>query len=109
CYAGILLPTVAQPPLALQESLPLQPSSMDLPPPLPLQLFWPLQACFSFAFVSVFCSSCAEVAEASPEKPEALMVALVPASKPATAAPVSRYLFDFVIFPNVLLNDLTAR
>ena len=52
---------------------------------------------------------CAVVAEAFPEKPEALMVALVPASKPATAAPVSRYLFDFVIFPNVLLNDLTAR
>ena len=36
---------------------------------------------------------------------EALIVALVPARRPARAAPVSRNLFDFVIFPNVLLNE----
>jgi hypothetical protein len=36
------------------------------------------------------------------------MLALVPASKPATAAPVSRNLFDFVIFPNDLLMNFTA-
>src|SRR5947199_10323546 len=101
--------SVEQPPLPLQEFLPLQPLSLALQPPLPLQLFWPLQECFSFAFLSALASSCAVVAEAFPEKPEALMVALVPASKPATAAPVRRYLFDFVIFPNVLLNDLTAH
>jgi hypothetical protein len=39
---------VAQPPLPLQEFLPLQPLSLVLQPPLPLQEFCPLQACFSF-------------------------------------------------------------
>ena len=43
-----LEPSVAQPPLPLQEFLPLQPLSLVLQPPLPLQEFWPLQACFSF-------------------------------------------------------------
>ena len=47
---GILLPSVAQPPLPLQEFLPLQPLSLDLQPPVPLQEFWPLQACFSLTF-----------------------------------------------------------
>ncbi len=51
-YSGILEPSVAQPPLPLQEFLPLQPLSLDLQPPLPLQEFWPLQACFSFTFLS---------------------------------------------------------
>src|SRR5258707_5283495 len=46
--AGGLEPSVAQPPLPLQEFLPLQPLSPSLQPPLPLQEFWPLQACFSF-------------------------------------------------------------
>ena len=32
-------PSVAQPPLPLQEFLPLQPLSLDLHPPLPLQEF----------------------------------------------------------------------
>ena len=45
-------PSVAQPPLPLQEFLPLQPLSLDLHPPLPLQEFWPLQACFSFTLLS---------------------------------------------------------
>jgi hypothetical protein len=36
------------------------------------------------------------------------MLALVPASKPATAAPVSKKRFDFVIFPNDLLINFTA-
>ena len=53
---GILEPSVAQPPLPLQEFLPLQPLSPDLQPPLPLQEFWPLQACFSFAALSAFWS-----------------------------------------------------
>jgi len=43
--SGIFEPSVAQPPLPLQEFLPLQPLSPDLQPPLPLQEFWPLQAC----------------------------------------------------------------
>ena len=44
----MLEPSVAQPPLPLQEFLPLQPASLVLQPPLPLQEFCPLQACFSF-------------------------------------------------------------
>src|SRR3981081_2159298 len=36
------------------------------------------------------------------------MLALVPAGKPATAAPVSRNRFDFVIFPNDLLMNFAA-
>jgi hypothetical protein len=39
---------VLQPPLPLQEFLPLQPLSPDLQPPLPLQEFLPLQECTSF-------------------------------------------------------------
>src|SRR6516164_3361048 len=57
CFSsGILEPSVAQPPLPLQEFLPLQPLSLLLQPPLPLQEFWPLQACFSFTFLSAFLS-----------------------------------------------------
>ena len=53
CYWLVCLePSVAQPPLPLQEFLPLQPLSLDLQPPLPLQEFWPLQACFSISFLS---------------------------------------------------------
>src|ERR1700716_482886 len=69
-YSGILLPSVAQPPLPLQEFLPLQPLSLDLQPPLPLQEFWPLQACFSLTFLSEALSldsSCAETADFSGE------------------------------------------
>jgi hypothetical protein len=42
-----LLPSVAQPPLPLQEFLPLQLLSPLLQPPLPLHEFMPLQACLS--------------------------------------------------------------
>src|SRR5580704_13639674 len=97
CYSGILLPSVAQPPLPLQEFLPLQPLSLALQPPLPLQEFWPLQACFSFTFLSALAleSSCAEAFE----RFLAEIVALVPARRPATAAPASRSRFVFVISP----------
>src|SRR6202035_187362 len=81
-YSGILEPSVAQPPLPLQEFLPLQPLSLDLHPPLPLQEFWPLQACFSFTFLSAFLSalsSWAVIADLTPgSRLEALMLALVP-------------------------------
>jgi hypothetical protein len=40
-------PSVAQPPLPLQEFLPAQPLSPAPQPPLPLQEFWPLQPCLS--------------------------------------------------------------
>jgi hypothetical protein len=108
-YSGILLPSVAQPPLPLQEFLPLQPLSLALQPPLPLQEFWPLQACFSFTFFSVLVSSCAAAEALAPgTRFEALMLAPVPASKPAIAAPVSRNLFDFVISPTSSSMNLTA-
>ena len=55
-FSGILEPSVAQPPLPLQLFLPLQPLSPLLHPPLPLQEFWPLQACFSLALESSFLS-----------------------------------------------------
>ncbi len=95
-YSGIFEPSVAQPPLPLQEFLPLQPLSLDLQPPLPLQEFWPLQACFSLTFLSVAAGlsvSWAVAADLSPgSRLDALMLAPVPASKPATAAPVSEEL-----------------
>jgi hypothetical protein len=49
----VLLPSVAQPPLPLQEFLPLQLLSPLLQPPLPLQEFKPLQACLSVASLSL--------------------------------------------------------
>ncbi len=48
-YLG-LLPSVAQPPLPLQEFLPLQPASLVLQPPWPLQAFCPLQEWVPFSF-----------------------------------------------------------
>ena len=81
---GILLPSVAQPPLPLQEFLALQPLSLDLQPPLPLQEFWPLQACFSFhLFVRL-----GVVLSRGVREFEAEIVAAVPERRPAIAAPV---------------------
>jgi len=48
-YIPGLLPSVAQPPLPLQEFFPLQPLSLVLQPPLPLHEFCPLQEFVSFA------------------------------------------------------------
>jgi len=56
-YWGFLEPSVAQPPLPLQEFSPLHPLSPDLQPLLPLQEFWPLQACFSLTYLSSYLSS----------------------------------------------------
>src|ERR1700730_4824856 len=42
-YSGILEPSVAQPPLPLQEFLPLQPLSLDLQRPFASHEFLPLQ------------------------------------------------------------------
>ena len=44
-YEGCFDPSVAQPPLPLQLFLPLQPLSLLLQPPWPLQSFLPLQEC----------------------------------------------------------------
>jgi len=48
--SGILEPSVAQPPLPLQLFLPLQPLSPDLHPPWPLQSFLPLQECLAVSW-----------------------------------------------------------
>jgi hypothetical protein len=53
---GGLEPSVAQPPLPLQEFSPLHPLSLDLQPPCPLQSFFPLQECFPLS-ESVDCAS----------------------------------------------------
>src|SRR6516164_8091674 len=97
---GIFEPSVAQPPLPLQLFLPLQPLSPSLHPPLPLQEFWPLQACFSFTFeLSFFSWSCTEAKEAFPAATtfDAWIAAPLPASRPATAALVIRALLVFVM------------
>jgi len=68
-----------QPPLPLQLFLPLQPMSPELQPPLPLQLFMPLQSCLSVALAEAL----------APESSEELLqpvVAMVPAINPAMAA-----------------------
>ena len=54
----LLEPSVAQPPLPLQEFLPLQPASLVLQPPLPLQEFCPLQACFSLVACQMVPEDC---------------------------------------------------
>src|SRR5260370_28217842 len=89
--AGGLEPSVLQPPLPLQEFLPLQPLSPALQPPLPLQEFWPLQACFSLTFLSAFLSwswlcSCALIVVFSEgSRVEAFTAEAVPAHSPANA------------------------
>src|SRR5438874_6809588 len=88
-YCGawsIGLPSVRQPPLPLQLFLPLQPLSLVLQPPLPLQSFLPLQECLSL--------SCAVNEDENAGWPncapwcvtEALSVVAEPESKPLTAA-----------------------
>src|SRR5262249_34853988 len=66
--------SVAQPPLPLQEFLPLQPWSPDLQPPLPLHEFLPLQACLSASAMRALAWAGETTA---------------PAIMPATAAPIS--------------------
>ena len=108
CYlsAGGLEPSVAQPPLPLQEFLPLQPLSLALQPPLPLHEFWPLQACFSFTVFWSWDWSCAVNEDFDPGKRfDAWIVAPLPASRPASAAPAIKACFDFVIFLKFLLFE----
>jgi len=90
----LLEPSVAQPPLPLQEFLPLQPASLVLHPPLPLQEFCPLQACFSLAnweMVPEDCPASALLEESLwPVELEETVLAfrrvIVPPSRPVNAA-----------------------
>src|SRR5207237_7092670 len=53
-FSSIFSPiAVLQPPLPLQLFFPLQPLSLDLQPPSPLQLFLPLQSCLPASFFAV--------------------------------------------------------
>ncbi len=96
-----LEPSVAQPPLPLQEFLPLQPLSLDLQPPLPLQEFKPLQACFSTGVSAAWpaIGLMPELAEVS-SAPDLLVVgieaarAIVPPNRPVKAAVSTRELFE---------------
>src|ERR1700735_2094320 len=91
-----LEPSVAQPPLPLQEFLPLQPLSLELQPPLPLQEFRPLQACFS-TLSSAAWPAMELMLEPAIEEPvwEAVAArATVPPSKPVNAAVSTRELLE---------------
>src|SRR3984957_9823463 len=99
-----LEPSVAQPPLPLQEFLPLHPLSLELQPPLPLQEFRPLQACFSTLSSAAWPAMglMAELAEVS-SAPDLLVFAkvaaraTVPPSRPVKAAVSTRELFETFI------------
>src|SRR5689334_19784407 len=97
-----LLPSVAQPPLPLQEFLVLQPLSPVLQPPCPLHSFCPLHACLPFA--SSICWS------ATPALLFAVVVAAYertandPVRRPATAAPAITALDGLIIFCFFLLS-----
>jgi hypothetical protein len=88
-----------QPPLPLQLFLPLQPMSPELHPPCPLQLFMPLQSCLLTAVV--------EALEPALELDLQLVVVSVPATNPDMAAEMSNALVVRVIicfWPNVFLS-----
>jgi len=81
-------PSVAQPPLPLQEFLPLQPWSPVEQPPVPLQLFLPLQECLAGGVLS--CAASIMPAVMLEPWVEPLVAALaateVPPTRPESAA-----------------------
>src|ERR1700722_5586505 len=96
-----LEPSVAQPPLPLQEFLPLHPLSLELQPPLPLQEFRPLQACFSTLSAAGW-PAMGLMAELAEFKVAAR--ATVPPSRPVKAAVSTRELFETFIIPLLYLR-----
>src|SRR3954466_222544 len=80
----------AQPPLPLQEFLPLQPLSPVLQPPLPLQEFLPAQSCFSTAPFFSPLSAITPALEEEVLPVEVAAEAMDPVRSPARAAPASR-------------------
>src|SRR5260221_11781902 len=82
------LPSVRQSPLPLQSFLPL----VVPQPPLPLQEFCPLQACFSFLLLVAFLPESAGLPPVS-----CAIAAVVPATNPDRAAPITNARIDFVI------------
>jgi hypothetical protein len=86
-----LEPSVAQPPLPLQEFLPLHPLSLELHPPLPLQELRPLQACFS-TLSAAACPAMGLTTELV--FAEVAARATVPPSRPVKAAVSTRDLLE---------------
>lgn len=84
---------MAQPPLPLQLFLPLQPLSLLLQPPWPLQLFFPLQECLCMCALRPLKDMLpADTAGADPEGARTEAFAVVPAIRPETAAAKRRAL-----------------
>jgi hypothetical protein len=73
----------------LQEFLALQPLSLALQPPLPLQLFWPLQACFSTSGLSAGLSWLLKDRFELVRAIAGAAKTALPDSKPANAAPAN--------------------
>src|SRR5277367_1125490 len=100
-----LEPSVAQAPLPLHSFLP---NCFLLPPPLPLQEFSPLQACFSISFLSVssakFPASAENVGLDTPCEGAAFNRAIVPPSRPAKAAVSTREFLLIFMWINLLLS-----
>jgi hypothetical protein len=96
-----LEPSVAQPPLPLQEFLPLQPLSPALQPPLPLHEFCPLQACLSFEKLEAI-APLWEAEETELLEDVFCATTVLPAMNPASAAPIIKDFIDFVIAVNLL-------
>ena len=83
-----------QPPLPLQLFFPLQPWSPVLQPPCPLQLFWPLQSC-----LFMLLESDADV----PALEQPVIVRAVPATSPVMAAEMINVLaVRFIVLPSLL-------
>jgi hypothetical protein len=105
-------PSVAQPPLPLQLFLPLQPWSPVLQPPLPLQEFWPLQACLSLENAVESWPMFEPLEKALEVDDGVCAMAVLPAMNPASAAPIMSDFIDFVIADfssTVFLEDLDLR
>jgi len=81
----------------LQEFLPLQPLSPALQPPLPLHEFWPFQACFSLSKAVEIWPRFEPLEEALELEDGVCAIAVLPAMKPAKAAPIISDFIDFVI------------
>src|ERR1700726_1799850 len=100
-YSGILEPSVAQPPLPLQEFLPLQPLSLALQPPLPLQELRPLQACFSTLSSAAWPAM--GLMAGLPEDANVAARATVPPRRPVKAAVSTRELLEIFMTLPVLI------
>jgi len=107
-YCYFLEPSVAQPPLPLQEFLPLQPASLVEQPPCPLQEFFPAQECFAevdFLLEALPVDFWLLPAGFMPPAGAAISRSTVPPIRPAKAAVANTELFEtFMVFPLLVLE-----